>query len=281
MLLYIGCTLLLASVSILDTSLGEVVFRCPSCAAERQAGCPERRTPCAELVREPGCGCCPVCARQEGETCGVYTARCSTGLRCYPKPGSEVPLQELVQGHGRCGRIHDGESKGSKENGADSAEFLDHSEVSLTEAIPEGRKTNGQRNEAKDLAVIRLRQTEQERQMSKGPKQPHTAEVSKRTRLKPSLCQKQLDQVLEKISMMHIHDEKGPLEFLYTMHMPNCDKQGLYNLKQCKMSVNGQRGECWCVSPSTGKPIPNSPVMRGDPECNLYYNENEDPVPQK
>ncbi|MGH0192789.1 UNVERIFIED_CONTAM: hypothetical protein FKN15_025685 [Acipenser sinensis] len=120
MLLYIGCTLLLASVSTLDTSLGEVVFRCPSCAAERQAGCLERRTPCAELVREPGCGCCPVCARQEGETCGVYTARCSTGLRCYPKPDSEVPLQELVQGHGRCGRIHDGESKGSKENGADS-----------------------------------------------------------------------------------------------------------------------------------------------------------------
>ncbi|MGH0114462.1 UNVERIFIED_CONTAM: hypothetical protein FKN15_017762 [Acipenser sinensis] len=160
------------------------------------------------------------------------------------------------------------------------AEFLDHSEVSLTEAIPEGRKTNGQRNEAKDLAVIRLRQTEQERQMSKGPKQPHTPEVSKRTRLKPSLCQKQLDQVLEKISMMRIHDEKGPLEFLYTMHMPNCDKRGLYNLKQCKMSVNGQRGECWCVSPSTGKPIPNSPVIRGDPECNLYYNENEDLVPQ-
>ncbi|MGH0122887.1 UNVERIFIED_CONTAM: hypothetical protein FKN15_008812 [Acipenser sinensis] len=160
-------------------------------------------------------------------------------------------------------------------------EFLDHSEVSLTEAIPEGRKTNGQRNEAKDLAVIRLRQTEQERQMSKGPKQPHTPEVSKRTRLKPSLCQKQLDQVLEKISMMHIHDEKGPLEFLYTMHMPNCDKQGLYNLKQCKMSVNGRRGECWCVSPSTGKPIPNSPMMRGDPECNLYYKENEGSLPHK
>ncbi|MEE6488820.1 hypothetical protein FKM82_015390 [Ascaphus truei] len=86
-----------------------------------------------------------------------------------------------------------------------------------------------------------------------------------------SLCQQQLDQVLERISAMHLPDERGPLEHLYSLHIPNCDKNGYFNLKQCKMSVNGQRGECWCVNPSTGKTLPGAPTIRGDPECQLYY----------
>jgi len=36
------------------------------------------------------------------------------------------------------------------------------------------------------------------------------------------------------------------------------------------MSVNGHRGECWCVNPHTGSPIPNSPLTRGDPNCSQY-----------
>uniref|UniRef100_A0A8D0LAQ6 Insulin like growth factor binding protein 2 n=1 Tax=Sphenodon punctatus TaxID=8508 RepID=A0A8D0LAQ6_SPHPU len=97
-----------------------------------------------------------------------------------------------------------------------------------------------------------------------------------RTPLHRTPCQQELDQVLERISTMRLlPDERGPLEHLYSLHIPNCDKQGLYNLKQCKMSVNGQRGECWCVSPLTGKQIPGSPTIRGDPECHLYYSGHE------
>lgn len=39
---------------------------------------------------------------------------------------------------------------------------------------------------------------------------------------------------------------------------------------QCKMSMNGQRGECWCVNPHTGRAIPESPLVRGDPNCSQY-----------
>ncbi|XP_024618914.1 insulin-like growth factor-binding protein 2 [Neophocaena asiaeorientalis asiaeorientalis] len=67
------------------------------------------------LVREPGCGCCSVCARLEGERCGVYTPRCGQGLRCYPHPGSELPLRALVHGEGTCEKHGDAEYSASPE----------------------------------------------------------------------------------------------------------------------------------------------------------------------
>lgn len=42
------------------------------------------------------------------------------------------------------------------------------------------------------------------------------------------------------------------------------------------MSLNGQRGECWCVNPNTGKLIQGAPTIRGDPECHLFYNEQQE-----
>lgn len=84
--------------------LGDLAFRCPSCTAKHQDACPKVPALCPEIVRELGCGCCPVCARQEGELCGVYTPRCSSGLKCYPSAEAELPLQQLIQGFGRCGQ---------------------------------------------------------------------------------------------------------------------------------------------------------------------------------
>lgn len=84
------------------TLLAEIVFRCSSCTAENMVGCPKVDAGCTEIVREPGCGCCPVCARMEGEFCGVYTPRCSSGLICYPSMDADLPLQQLIQGFGRC-----------------------------------------------------------------------------------------------------------------------------------------------------------------------------------
>ena len=47
-----------------------------------------------------------------------------------------------------------------------------------------------------------------------------------------TLCQQELDQILERISKMPFRDNRGPLEDLYALHIPNCDKRGQYNLKQ-------------------------------------------------
>ncbi|XP_077011189.1 insulin-like growth factor-binding protein 2 isoform X2 [Tamandua tetradactyla] len=129
----------------------------------------------------------------------------------------------------------------------------------------------------KELAVLREKVTEQHRQMGKGGK-PIFMEDPKKLR-PPSArtpCQQELDQVLERISTMRLPDERGPLEHLYSLHIPNCDKHGLYNLKQCKMSLNGQRGECWCVNPNTGKLIQGAPTVRGDPECHRFYSEQQE-----
>lgn len=95
--------LLLAYFALPLITLGDLAFRCPSCTAERVAACP-KVTPMCEIVRELGCGCCSVCARKEGELCGVYTPRCSSRLRCYPRAEAELPLQELLDGFGRCGQ---------------------------------------------------------------------------------------------------------------------------------------------------------------------------------
>lgn len=116
-------------------------------------------------------------------------------------------------------------------------------------------------------------------------------------------CQQELDQILERICKMPFRDNRGPLEDLYALHIPNCDKRGQYNLKQvsgagvrhceagdtfaltllfvfqCKMSLHGQRGECWCVNPHTGRPIPSAPTVRGDPNCSQYLTELELELP--
>ncbi|XP_036400992.1 insulin-like growth factor-binding protein 2-A [Megalops cyprinoides] len=252
---------LVVSVAFLGIALGEVVFRCPSCTAEQQAACPELTVSCAEIVREPGCGCCPVCARQEGEFCGVYTPRCSSGLRCYPKPDSDLPLEQLVKGLGRCGHKVDIDPSG----GEISGELLPQPEEDLTE-IPSLRKPG------KDVAWFGHKESavRQHRKDIETKMRVNKAEESKTPRLMPSQCQQELDQVLERISKMPFSDSRGPLEDLYALHIPNCDKKGQYNPKQCKMSVRGQRGECWCVSPLTGRLLPSSPTVRGDPNCSQY-----------
>lgn len=104
MVIYFTRGLLFAYFALPGILLGDLVFRCPSCTADHLAACPKVTAICTEIVREPGCGCCPVCARLEGELCGVYTPRCSSGLRCYPSADAELPLQELIQGLGRCGQ---------------------------------------------------------------------------------------------------------------------------------------------------------------------------------
>ncbi|XP_060683759.1 insulin-like growth factor-binding protein 2 [Hemiscyllium ocellatum] len=280
-----GVTLpLLVSLGLGLLLADEVAFRCPPCGLEQLSGCP---TPagCRETVREPGCGCCWSCARALGEPCGVYTPRCGAGLRCYPRTDTEYPLQDLVQGQGLCGRRRDLEynrsrdshSGGERQEEHLSPELIDN-HLNYPNTSVMGRKPV--RVGSKTTAVIRERNNAQWRSMDRGNK---GSEEPRRTWPQLTTCQVELDQVLERISSLRLPDERGPLEHLYSLHIPNCDWRGLYNLKQCKTSLNGQRGECWCVNPHTGKAIPGTPRVRGDPECHrccASLEQNTDPQPQ-
>lgn len=240
--------------------LGDLVFRCPGCSAELLALCPEVPGLCGEIVREPGCGCCPVCARTEGEFCGVYTPRCSTGLRCYPTPGAAFPLQELLLGLGRCGQRLEAGSNPEATN-----------EVHGTES-PVNRRPALDSRTWQDLALKRhLKETETKMKTN-------NVDENRTNRGPQSACQMELDKVLEEISKITTEDHRGPLENLSELKFPNCDRFGQYNIKQCNMSLHGQRGECWCVNPLTGDQIPASPKVRGDPNCDQYLSPAEESV---
>ncbi|XP_029491053.1 insulin-like growth factor-binding protein 2-B [Oncorhynchus nerka] len=270
MVLYYGCSLLLLTfLALPGLLLGGVVFHCPSCAAERQAACPMLATTCTEIVREPGCGCCPVCSRLEGEFCGIYTPRCSTGLHCYPTADSELPLEQLVQGSGRCSHKVDPVPNLTQEHQDKSGSI---EELQGTEGPPQKKPT-------KDASpwmwskqkALRQAQNELKTKMKANnrPEEPRTQRATQ------SLCQQEMAKVLEEISKMTFHDNREPLEDLYELNFPNCDRRGQYNLKQCHMSTHGQRGECWCVNPFTGVQITQSTKVRGDPKCSQYVEEQE------
>ncbi|KAM7407817.1 hypothetical protein PAMA_003534 [Pampus argenteus] len=257
MVIYFTYGLLFAYFALPGFVLGDLVFRCPSCSAESLDACPA--VVCREIVREPGCGCCPVCARLEGELCGVYTPRCLSGLRCYPSMETELPLQQLIRGLGRCGQKVDSSVTASQDHQGTN-------EVHGTE-----NPLNRRPAPAVDPRQESARKTYWNERKSKmrinQPEDPRTQKVPK------SACQQELDRVLEEISKMTSEDNRGPLENLYMLKFPNCDRHGLYNLKQCNMSTHGQRGECWCVNPLTGVQIPATPVVRGDPNCNQFQEE--------
>ncbi|XP_035686737.1 cysteine-rich motor neuron 1 protein-like [Branchiostoma floridae] len=69
---------------------------CP-CFMEADFTCPAPPTDC-ELISD-ACGCCDVCARQEGESCGYWLTGCASGLTCvYPE--CDTAVQQVVQPDG-------------------------------------------------------------------------------------------------------------------------------------------------------------------------------------
>ncbi|XP_035688162.1 insulin-like growth factor-binding protein 5 [Branchiostoma floridae] len=79
--------LLVVGVSIADfASIKAPRLSPPYCPCMYQADftCPPPPTDC-ELT-DDYCGCCPVCARQEGQTCGLFSAGCRSGLTCVIPP---------------------------------------------------------------------------------------------------------------------------------------------------------------------------------------------------
>ncbi len=74
--------LCIVATMAIDRTMLRTYFGCPPCD-ESQCAVPENCP--GEVVKEPGmCACCMTCARGEGEPCGVFTERCSPGLKCEP-----------------------------------------------------------------------------------------------------------------------------------------------------------------------------------------------------
>ncbi|XP_053215741.1 insulin-like growth factor-binding protein 3 isoform X2 [Podarcis raffonei] len=102
------CALLWAPLWALAAASGAPpgpVVRCEPCDSRARAQCQAPTAPCAELVPEPGCGCCQTCALPEGRPCGVYTELCGAGLRCRPRRGEQKPLHALLDGKGLCTNV--------------------------------------------------------------------------------------------------------------------------------------------------------------------------------
>jgi len=106
--LYLKHVVVAAVCSVLVTvTLGSPVagpepIRCAPCTPERLSQCPAVAPGCAEVLREPGCGCCLACALKTGDLCGIYTAPCGSGLRCTPRPDDPRPLHALTRGQAVC-----------------------------------------------------------------------------------------------------------------------------------------------------------------------------------
>ena len=101
---FITLEILLSFIILAATDLLETrdAFDCPSCST---VNCPSVRPGC-ELVPEPGiCACCLMCAKGEGEHCGLALGRCARGLLCRPRPLERDPVYALLIGRAVCVRV--------------------------------------------------------------------------------------------------------------------------------------------------------------------------------
>uniref|UniRef100_A0A8C3T5Y2 Insulin like growth factor binding protein 4 n=1 Tax=Chelydra serpentina TaxID=8475 RepID=A0A8C3T5Y2_CHESE len=131
----LSAVLLLATVGLCAS---DEAIHCPPCSEEKLTRC-KAPVGCEELVREPGCGCCATCALSKGTPCGVYTARCGSGLRCYPPRGVEKPLHTLMHGQGVCTELSEIESLQESLQPADKEE-IDHPNNSFSPCSIQDRK---------------------------------------------------------------------------------------------------------------------------------------------
>ncbi|XP_054427370.1 insulin-like growth factor-binding protein 3 isoform X2 [Pteronotus mesoamericanus] len=248
------------------------VVRCEPCDARALAQCapPPTSAECAELVREPGCGCCLTCALREGQPCGVYTERCGAGLRCHPQPGEPRPLLALLDGRGVCtnasatGRLS-AYLLPAPGNGSESEE--DHGTGAAgspalpgTHRAPDPKFHTGhtkmdviRKGHAKDSQRYKV-----DYEAQNTDTQNFSSESKRETEYGP--CRREMEDTLKHLKFLNMLSPRG-------VHIPNCDKKGFYKKKQCRPSKGRKRGFCWCVD-KYGQPLPGYGVKgKGDVQC--------------
>ncbi|KAM5135660.1 insulin-like growth factor-binding protein 4 [Mantella aurantiaca] len=244
------CHFALILISLASLGVADDAIQCPPCSQEKLIRCLDP-TGCLELVREPGCGCCATCALQKGMPCGVYTARCGSGLRCYPTKGAEKPLQTLMHGQGVCTEIGEIETiQGTFQTAAED----DQPNISLN-PCPMNDKTCLQKEQAKAN-----RNT-----MQRMKKLTYGRQAANNLPTQMGTCHMALNIALERLASLRTKTQE---DFLNTP-IPNCDRDGYFNPKQCHPALDGQRGKCWCVERKTGVKLNSAYDPLQDPDCQL------------
>ncbi|XP_036376546.1 insulin-like growth factor-binding protein 3 [Megalops cyprinoides] len=270
------CVLCLAAVLAIFTRLAETVgpvVRCEPCDAGALGQCKPLPKDCTEKVREPGCGCCMTCALTEGQSCGVYTGRCGSGLTCQHQPGETKPLQALLEGRGVCSSavpkklsslllpIHKPENTRVTEE-EQITNSTGSQGLESTHRVPEAM---GPPHHAKG-DVIKKDQSKKSQSykvesVSSGlstDMQNFSLESKRETEYGP--CRREMESVLNSLKITNVLNPRG-------FRIPNCDKKGFYKKKQCRPSKGRKRGYCWCVD-KYGQPLPGyDGKERGDPQC--------------
>ncbi|XP_063315139.1 insulin-like growth factor-binding protein 4 [Pelobates fuscus] len=243
-----SCNPALILLILVSHGLAEDAIQCPPCSQEKLIRCLDP-TGCQELVKEPGCGCCATCALPKGAPCGVYTARCGSGLRCFPSRGTEKPLQTLMQGQGVCTEIS--VIQDSLQTTADDERLnYNFSPCGMTDKICL------QKQQAKRIQYQMFNN-------AKFMKNTNSNQPFIEIRVGP--CHKELNRALERLSS---YQTKTQEDFL-SIPIPNCERSGNFNPKQCHPALDGQRGKCWCVDWKTGIKLQTAYDPVQDPDCQL------------
>ncbi|KAK2835004.1 hypothetical protein Q5P01_015488 [Channa striata] len=231
---------------------GQEPIRCAPCTPEKLSQCPPVAPGCAEVLPEPGCGCCLACALAAGEPCGIYTAPCGSGLRCTPRPGDPRPLHSLTRGQAVCTQRTEPEAtpEPQTQDQAEPDTEMDNAAVisdpGSSHYLPGHAKPFDPRAAADAQESMKAKLlANRKKVMEQGP------------------CHIELQRALDKIakSQQRLGDK------FTRFYLPNCDKHGLYKPKQCESSLDGQRGQCWCVNSWNGKKIVGLTDLPADADC--------------
>ncbi|TNN59917.1 Insulin-like growth factor-binding protein 3 [Liparis tanakae] len=277
------CVLCLAAALAAFTgpagTVGPMV-RCEPCDAGALLQCKPLPKDCPERVREPGCGCCMTCALGEGLACGVYTARCGSGLTCQHRPGESRPLQALLEGRGLCSSAASKKINSilipaqKQENSGHQAEgFVNVNVTATTPALPgvataKGGHSRGSMDTRPPLHN-KLIQKDQNRKtqsyklesVSGGANMDmHNFSLENKRETEYGPCRREMESILSGLKISNVLNPRG-------FRIPNCDRKGFYKKKQCRPSKGRRRGYCWCVD-KYGQPLPGyDGKERGETQC--------------
>ncbi|XP_069469440.1 insulin-like growth factor-binding protein 3 [Ambystoma mexicanum] len=251
-------------------SVGTVV-RCEPCDSRALEQCRPLAAECAELVREPGCGCCPTCALPEGRPCGIYTESCGAGLSCQPPPGEARPLKAMLDGRGTCENstrsrsqllllIGEAPPAGNSSSSDEdrNASSTENQDISSTHRLPSHNQHHTK------IDIIRKEQAKNAHRykLTYDPQSTDTLNFSSESKQETEYgpCRREVESILNQLKIMNVLSPRG-------FHLPNCDKKGFYKKKQCRSSKGRKRGNCWCVD-KYGQPLPGyDGKSKGDVHC--------------
>nr|XP_020512517.1 insulin-like growth factor-binding protein 3 [Labrus bergylta] len=276
------CVLCLAAALAAFTRLAGTVspvVRCEPCDAGALLQCKPLPKDCAERVREPGCGCCMTCALGVRQACGVYTARCGSGLTCQHQPGESRPLQALLEGRGLCSSAASKKLNSilipaqKQENAKNQVEECCANGTTTVTVLPgvgtvKGGNSRGSVDTRPQLHN-KLIQKDQNRKtqsykvesVSGGANMDmHNFSLESKRETEYGPCRREMESILSSLKISNVLNPRG-------FRIPNCDRKGFYKKKQCRPSKGRRRGYCWCVD-KYGQPLPGYDGReRGETHC--------------